>query len=300
MRSVHSRCCSCLAGGSSPWAAMIVAAKCAGSRNVVNMRPCCWARTHSNFHKTLLSALGPNNNFNRAKKRAGGNHTPGFSRCAHCGGHCIRRCWLDRSLRAQRLKEKRPALPFVNFFRDAHCDGRRIGHYSLDGGIRGAGIETEKDRVAPTDFHASSHFQSSPLLHRVSDTSPWSFIFADSFQFAAVAQGPFKKSSFPHPESPTDPSRTFACPILSCFGDCNPFLSKSLPFPAPPFFDDCWISKPPGRIPMFSWWFAVVNKAKDKPCSVNAPWPSYRHASPRRPPEGFERQQSSNQGWGGY
>lgn len=60
MRSVHSRCCSCWGVGSSPWAAMIVAAKCAGSRNEVgkigNMRPCCRARTRSNFPETATVA----------------------------------------------------------------------------------------------------------------------------------------------------------------------------------------------------------------------------------------------------
>ena len=298
-------------------------------------------------------------------------------------------CWFTKWSRED--WEHEAVLPSKNALqlsRDGHCDGHHIGHYSLDGGVSAAGIETGKDRVA-TDFHASSYFQSSLLMRRVSDTSPWSFILylchlpavsslplshrvqashpcffspirlrrphprppamamclvwrvsltspqrgrglqspgkdgaSKSFWRVrgwlsvdggwnlenetskdkkggwGVAHWPFKKSSFPRlfPDFnpiPLSHPLTLQKPLLAasfpCLVTAIPFrlgspidLSKSLPFPAPSSFDDCWISTLPGGIPLSSWWLAVVNKAKDKPCSVNAPWPSYPHASPRR------------------
>lgn len=74
-----------------------------------------------------------------------------------------------------------------------------------------------------------------------------------------------------------------ACPILSLFGDCDPL---------PPWVTHWPFKKSPFSRPFLLWWLLnfytarrysnVFNKAKNKPCSVNAPWPSYPHASPRR------------------
>ena len=211
------------------------------------MRPCCPARTHCNFHKTLLSALGPDNNFNRGQtKGPGGNHAPGFFRCAHCGGHCIRRCWLDRSLRAQRLKEKRPALPFVNFFRDAHCGGHHIAHYSLDSGIRTAGIETEKKQSGANRL---SCIQPLPKLAPYAQGPRYiSMIFysisvplADSFQLAAVAQGSSLSSlrflTYSLASTTSSPARNGYVSCPNSFADVRPL---HLPFCLLMFhFPDC-------------------------------------------------------------
>ena len=87
---------------------MIVAAKCAGSRNEVgkigNMRPCCRARTHSNF----------------------------------------------------------PETPTVAAITSATT--------AWTAALAPQGLKQKKTEWRQTDFHASSYFQSSLLMRRVSDS----------------------------------------------------------------------------------------------------------------------------------